>query len=117
MKTISMAGSSALWRGRSDWRGVRALYRLLCDVTASGKKIIEKTLGCGLDLPENWNSGSKDDPHIGAIMLAFEFLIPIGIFALLCGRPHKSVCVAQLIMWSCSPVLQQFVDGSSLCAT
>ena len=59
------------------------MYRLLCDVTTSGKKIIEKTLGCRLDLPGNWNSGKPDDPHVGCIMLAYEFLIPIGIFALL----------------------------------
>lgn len=58
-------------------------YRLLCDVTAKGKAIIEKLLGCRLSLAENWNSGRKDDPHIGSIMLPLEMLGPIGVFSLL----------------------------------
>jgi hypothetical protein len=58
-------------------------YRLLCDVTAKGKAILEKLFGATLQLPANWNQGTPADPHIGSIMLAPELLIPIGIFALL----------------------------------
>lgn len=59
-------------------------YRILCDVTASGKRIIEKALGIAqLDLRDNWNHGSAEDPHIGSIMLAPEFLPFLGVFALL----------------------------------
>lgn len=58
-------------------------YRILCDVTAQGKKIIERTLATELKLSENWNGGSKDNPHIGSLLLPFEFVPSISVFALL----------------------------------
>lgn len=59
-------------------------YRLLCDVTARGKRTIEKALGVAqLGLHENWNHGSADDPHVGSVMLAPDLLPPLGVFALL----------------------------------
>jgi hypothetical protein len=59
-------------------------YRLLCDVTERGKLTIQKALGVNtLDLPENWNSGTEEKPHVGSVMLAPEFLLPLAIFALL----------------------------------
>jgi hypothetical protein len=60
-------------------------YRILCDVTAQGKKTLEKALGVvDIGLAENWNHGSDADPHVGSIMLAREILRPfVGIFALL----------------------------------
>ena len=60
------------------------MYRILCDVTARGKKTLEKALGVAdMGLAENWNRGSDTDPHIGSVMLAREVLPFIGIFALL----------------------------------
>lgn len=57
---------------------------MLCDVTEKGKRTIEKALGiANLGLPENWNRGDPGDPHIGAIMLAPELLVPLAVFALL----------------------------------
>ena len=45
-------------------------YRLLCDVTAKGKRTLEKALSIQqLGLAENWNHGSDDDEHVGSIML------------------------------------------------
>src|SRR3954469_23798003 len=59
-------------------------YRLLCDVTAQGKNVLEKCLGTpNLNLPESWNRGSEQDPHVGCIMLAHEMLRPLAVFALL----------------------------------
>ena len=59
-------------------------YRILCDVTAKGKIILEKCLGIpDLRLPPNWNTGSEAEPHVGSIMLAPELLVPIAVFALL----------------------------------
>ncbi len=59
-------------------------YRILCDLTARGKKILEKALSVAqLGLHENWNHGSADDPHVGSIMLAPDLLPFIGVFALL----------------------------------
>jgi len=58
-------------------------YRMLCNVTAQGKKILEKALGLPeLRLADNWNRGAADDPHVGAIMLAPELLTFLGVFAL-----------------------------------
>jgi len=60
------------------------MWRILCDVTAKGKKTLEKCFGIlSLSLPENWNSGDSDDPHVGSIMLAPELLMTIAVFALL----------------------------------
>ena len=60
------------------------MYRILFDVTESGKRILEKALAISeLGLNENWNRGSDDDPHVGSIMMAHEFLPFVGIFALL----------------------------------
>ena len=59
-------------------------YRLLCDVTAQGKKVLEKCFGTpNLKLPESWNRGSEKDPHVGCIMLTHEMLQPLAVFALL----------------------------------
>ncbi len=42
-------------------------YRILCDVTARGKKTLEKALGVAqLGLQDNWNHGSADDAHVGS---------------------------------------------------
>ena len=60
------------------------MYRILCDVTAQGKKTLEKALAVTeLRLQENWNRGTDDDLHVGSIMLAREVLPFIGVFALL----------------------------------
>lgn len=59
-------------------------YRILCDVTEPGKKVLEKALEVArLHLHENWNRGPTEDPHVGSIMLAPELLVPVGVFALL----------------------------------
>jgi hypothetical protein len=58
-------------------------YRILCDVTARGKRIIERTLDTKLTLSENWNSGTKDNPSIGSLLLPLEFVPSIAVFALL----------------------------------
>ena len=59
-------------------------YRILCDVTERGKQTIQKALGItNLGLPDNWNHGDPQDPHIGCIMLAPELLVPLAVFALL----------------------------------
>jgi hypothetical protein len=42
-------------------------YRILCDVTARGKKTLEKALSVAqLGLQENWNHGTDSDPHVGS---------------------------------------------------
>jgi len=59
-------------------------YRLLCDLTAKGKKTLEKALSIQqLVLAENWNHGSAEEPHVGSIMLAPDLLPFIAVFALL----------------------------------
>jgi hypothetical protein len=59
-------------------------YRILCDVTERGRRVLAKTFGITtFTLAENWNRGHNDDPHVGSIMLAPEMLVPIAMFALL----------------------------------
>ena len=64
-------------------------YRLLCDVTEEGHRIIERCFDVTITLAEPWNREA-----IGSIMLAPETLVPLGVFALLesgcCGAwRHK----------------------------
>ncbi|MDB5391017.1 MAG: hypothetical protein JWM11_6663, partial [Planctomycetaceae bacterium] len=65
--------------GESD----QHMYRILCDCTAHGKRIIERTLGIEVSLAENWNRGRTDDPSIGSLLVPLEFVPSFGIFALL----------------------------------
>lgn len=61
-------------------------YRILCDVTEHGRAVFAKALGIPkLALPEPWNRGTATDPHIGSVMLPFEMLVPLAVFALLEG--------------------------------
>jgi len=60
------------------------MYRILFDVTARGRAILEKCFSVNrIELASPWNTGKDQDPHIGSIMLAREMLVPVGIFALL----------------------------------
>ncbi len=58
------------------------MYRILCDLTEKGKRIVERCLSVQIQ-SENWNSGAKDDPHVASIMLTHEMLTPLAVFALL----------------------------------
>jgi hypothetical protein len=74
-------------------------YRLLCDVTERGRKTVEKCLGLtSLVLPESWNRGSKEDPHVGSIMLTREMLEPLAVFALLEGGCHEVYLVKNSVV-------------------
>lgn len=59
-------------------------YRLLCDLSAKGRKTLLRALGIpDISLCAPWNRGRDNDPSIGSIMLGpvmFEFL---AAFALL----------------------------------
>ena len=69
--------------------------RLLCDVTASGKAIIEQFFGNRITIEpgSNWNSGSKNDPHVGSIMLPRSIIVDLGAFCLLQNAPEDSMVV------------------------
>ncbi len=57
------------------------MHRILFDLTAQGQEIVEKALGCGLNLSEPWNRG--DPPHVGSILLPQDMFVTLAIFALL----------------------------------
>jgi hypothetical protein len=60
------------------------MYRLLCDVTEKGRKVLGKCFGIpNFHLGAAWNSGSKEEPHVGSILLTLDMLTPVSIFALL----------------------------------
>ena len=59
-------------------------YRVLCDVTEKGRKLLQKCLGLpDLKLSAPWNSGSTAEPHTGSFMMPPEMFVPFGVFALL----------------------------------
>jgi hypothetical protein len=59
-------------------------FRILCDVTAKGKAVLEKALSVKeLVLHEKWTPGLPEDPHVGSIMLAPGMLTFIAAFLLL----------------------------------
>lgn len=71
--------------------------RLLCDVTAEGKRLIELYLGGTIVVREgtNWNGGSEADPHVGSVLLPREgFVGPFGAFCLLQTRSPGSMVVS-----------------------
>lgn len=58
--------------------------RFLCDVTRKGRSVLEAAFGLPcMNLAEPWNTGSKDDPHVGSILLPPELFATLAIFALL----------------------------------
>jgi hypothetical protein len=60
------------------------MYRILFDATETGRQVLAKALGIpNLRLAEAWNPGSKEEPHVGSIMLTTEMLAPLAVFALL----------------------------------
>lgn len=77
-KDLQPFGIDAL-TGESD----KHMYRILCDVTQRGKRILERMMDVQLTLHDNWNSGAKDDPHIGSLLIPHEFVPSIAVFCLL----------------------------------
>lgn len=60
------------------------MYRVLFDLTAKGKQIVEKCFSVeAIDLHLPWNTGTPEVPHVGSIMLFPEALTALGIFALM----------------------------------
>ena len=65
-------------------------YRIVCDVTAKGKQLIEKALGVTeVQLETNWDYGTNDEPHVGCLMLSPEILSILGVYALLDDGCHE----------------------------
>jgi hypothetical protein len=59
-------------------------FRILCDFTRQGQRIIAKALGVpDFKGAESWNSGTEDDPHVGSILLSRDMLNTLAIIALL----------------------------------
>lgn len=60
------------------------MYRVLFDVTERGREIVARCFGVpNINLPEPWNRGPAEGPHVGCVMLSPEALTPLAIFALL----------------------------------
>lgn len=58
--------------------------RYLCDVTEKGKKILQRLFDVpSITFSEAWNRGSKEEPHVGSILLTHDMLTSIAVFALL----------------------------------
>jgi hypothetical protein len=65
-------------------------HRIVCDVTAQGKQLIEKALGVvEIQLATNWDYGTNDEPHAGSLMLSPAMLSILGVYALLDDGCHE----------------------------
>ena len=70
------------------------MYRILFDVTAAGRHVIQKCFSApDLRLPEPWNRGAPDAPHVGSIMLSREMMVPLAVFALLESGCTEVLCL------------------------
>lgn len=74
-------------------------YRILFDVTETGRKIVAKCFGIPkMTLAEPWNRGTKEDPHVGSIMLTHEALLPLAVFALLENGYSEVYLMGQVVL-------------------
>lgn len=75
------------------------MYRILFDVTEKGRKAVAKCFGIpNINLPEPWNRGSAEDPHVGCIMLSQETMQPLAVFALLENGCKEVYLMGQVIV-------------------
>jgi hypothetical protein len=59
-------------------------YRVVCDLTAKGKQLVERALGLSaIQLQPNWDYGTDDEPHVGSMLLSPEIAPILGVYALL----------------------------------
>jgi len=62
-------------------------FRILCDLTAAGRKAFLECLGLPPDtqLSRNWNSGGDGEAtkHVASVMLTNDLVIPLGLIGLL----------------------------------
>lgn len=72
-------------------------YRVLFDLTAQGKRTVEKCFSAKVE-SEPWNSGEESDPHVASIMLTSEMLEPLSVFALLESGCSEVVVFHSIIM-------------------
>jgi hypothetical protein len=65
-------------------------YRMVCDLTAKGKQLVEQALGLAeIQLQPSWDYGTNDEPHIGSMLLIPEILPILGVYALLDDGCHE----------------------------
>jgi hypothetical protein len=55
--------------------------RILCDVTARGKELVERFLAVNVRGDSNWNGGGGE-PHVASVLLPHSILGELGAFAL-----------------------------------
>jgi hypothetical protein len=65
-------------------------YRIVCDITAKGKTIIERALGItDIQLAANWDYGTNEEPHIGSMLLIPEYLLVLSAYVLFEDGCHE----------------------------
>ena len=103
MSTFTITHAMRSWDDLRDF-GIEPLtgeacglaMRLLCDVTERGKAIIESFFGSrvAIEPDSNWNNGSKDDPHVGSVMLPRS--IAEDLFAFVLCHSTRDQAVARM---------------------
>lgn len=57
-------------------------FRILCDLTRRGKRLVMECFGIGDSFPVAWNTGTPSNPHVGSIMLTCNNVRQLAIVAL-----------------------------------
>lgn len=95
-------------------------YRILCDVTAKGRKILLRALGIpNINLYDPWNNGTPPNVHIGSCMISLCMLEFLAVFALLEDNAKeiwifKNGCVMGFYLDDTEELIQQterFCEG------
>ena len=76
------------------------MYRILFDLDERGANVVRKCFGFPPDakLGEAWNRGTKENPHVGSIMLTQEALVPLAVFALLESGCKEAHLMGQIVI-------------------
>lgn len=71
--------------------------RLLCDLTESGREIIQRFFGGTVVVVNGseWYGGSGDDPHVASIMLPRSVLEDLGAYCLAEAHPQAAIALCK----------------------
>jgi len=90
--------------------------RVLCDVTAQGKALIERFLGGSIVIkPESqWNGGTRVDPHVGSVLLPYSIFTDLAAFCLLQRAPADEYVVTMYNHGACTMDAERYAMYAQL---
>ena len=92
--------------------------RILCDLTAKGCKLVAEFYGLPqkINFKDNWNSGPKQDPHIGSCFVLPSSILDLLAFCMLRSNKYVSVVITKTGNYGCKTqkVFQQIKNDKKL---